>query len=193
MSYQSPLEARIAKRTTRAIVDFNLIEDGDRVMVDLSGGKDSWALMQTLDQLRRRAPVAFSLIAVTVDSGYKATSSTTSSPVPAANAAGSTASNTRRSAKSWTTCSRPAPRPVRCARACGAGSCTESRAKWARPRSRSATTWTTSSRRCLLSLFFGGALRAMPARLVSDNGRARRDPTARLCDGGGGEALRQAV
>ncbi|MBI2187488.1 MAG: tRNA 2-thiocytidine(32) synthetase TtcA [Acidobacteria bacterium] len=71
MSYRSPLEARIAKKTTKAIVDFNLIEDGDRVMVGLSGGKDSWALMQTLDLLRQRAPIAFSLVAVNVDSGYK--------------------------------------------------------------------------------------------------------------------------
>jgi tRNA 2-thiocytidine biosynthesis protein TtcA len=71
MAYRSPLEARIAKKTTKAIVDFNLIEDGDRVMVGLSGGKDSWALMQTLDNLRQRAPIHFSLIAVNVDSGYK--------------------------------------------------------------------------------------------------------------------------
>jgi tRNA 2-thiocytidine biosynthesis protein TtcA len=71
MAYKSPLETRVAKKTTKAIVDFNLIEDGDRVMVGLSGGKDSWALMQTLDQLQRRAPINFSLVAVTVDSGYK--------------------------------------------------------------------------------------------------------------------------
>src|SRR6266571_7009393 len=71
MSYRSPLEARIAKKTTRAIKDFNLIEDGDRVMVGLSGGKDSWALLQILDVLRQRAPIQFSLVAVNVDSGYK--------------------------------------------------------------------------------------------------------------------------
>ncbi len=71
VSYRSQLEARIAKKTTKAIVDFNLIEDGDRIMVGLSGGKDSWALMQTLDNLRQRAPIRFSLIAVNVDSGYK--------------------------------------------------------------------------------------------------------------------------
>src|SRR5438477_3650004 len=71
MPYRSDLEARIAKRTTKAIVDYQMIEDGDRVMVGLSGGKDSWALLQVLDVLRPRAPIRFSLVAVNVDSGYK--------------------------------------------------------------------------------------------------------------------------
>jgi tRNA 2-thiocytidine biosynthesis protein TtcA len=71
MAYESPLEARIAKKVTKAITDYSLIEDGDRIMVGLSGGKDSWALLQTLDVLRRRAPIDFSLVAVTVDSGYE--------------------------------------------------------------------------------------------------------------------------
>ena len=72
MAYRSELESRIAKRTTRAITDYQMIEDGDRVMVGLSGGKDSWALLQVLDVLRQRAPIRFSLVAVNVDSGYKA-------------------------------------------------------------------------------------------------------------------------
>jgi len=67
MSYRS----KLARKVTKAITAFDLIEDGDRVMVGLSGGKDSWALMQVLDGLRRRAPVDFSLIAVNVDSGYE--------------------------------------------------------------------------------------------------------------------------
>src|SRR6186713_3324996 len=71
MSYRSPLEARVAKKTTKAITDFNLIEDGDRIMVGLSGGKDSWALMQILDVLQQRAPIEFSIVAVNVDSGYE--------------------------------------------------------------------------------------------------------------------------
>ncbi len=63
MGYRSDLESRLAKKTTRAIVDYQLIDDGDRIMVGLSGGKDSWALLQILDVLRQRAPVRFSLIA----------------------------------------------------------------------------------------------------------------------------------
>lgn len=71
MAYRSELEARVAKKTTKAIVDYAMLENGDRVMVGLSGGKDSWALLQALDVLRQRAPIRFSLIAVNVDSGYK--------------------------------------------------------------------------------------------------------------------------
>src|SRR5713226_10515998 len=71
MAYRSELEARLAKKTTKAIVDFDMLENGDRVMIGLSGGKDSWALLQVLDVLRQRAPIRFSLIAVNVDSGYK--------------------------------------------------------------------------------------------------------------------------
>src|SRR5213596_772040 len=71
MGYRSELEARLAKKTTKAIVDYEMLEDGDRVMVGLSGGKDSWALLQALDVLRQRSPIRFSLIAVNVDSGYK--------------------------------------------------------------------------------------------------------------------------
>jgi tRNA 2-thiocytidine biosynthesis protein TtcA len=71
MPYRTELESKLAKKTTKAIVDYAMIEEGDRVMVGLSGGKDSWALLQLLDVLRQRAPIQFSLIAVNVDSGYK--------------------------------------------------------------------------------------------------------------------------
>lgn len=71
MAYDSALEKKLARKMTRAIVDFDLVEDGDRVLVGLSGGKDSWALMQLLDALRRRAPVDFTLVAVNVHSGYR--------------------------------------------------------------------------------------------------------------------------
>ncbi len=71
MAYRSELESRLAKKVTKAVVDYQMIEDGDRVMIGLSGGKDSWALLQILDVLRQRAPIGFSLVAVNVDSGYK--------------------------------------------------------------------------------------------------------------------------
>jgi len=71
MAYRTELEWKIAKKTTKAIADYSMIEAGDRVMVGLSGGKDSWALLQILDVLRQRAPFPFTLVAVNVDSGYK--------------------------------------------------------------------------------------------------------------------------
>jgi tRNA 2-thiocytidine biosynthesis protein TtcA len=71
VGYRSPLEQRIAKKTTQAITDFKLVEDGDRIMVGLSGGKDSWALIQILEVLQKRAPIDFSIVAVNVDSGYE--------------------------------------------------------------------------------------------------------------------------
>jgi tRNA 2-thiocytidine biosynthesis protein TtcA len=71
MGYSSELETRIAKKVTKAITDHNLIEEGDRIMIGLSGGKDSWALIQILDVLKKRAPIDFSFVAVNIDSGYE--------------------------------------------------------------------------------------------------------------------------
>jgi len=71
MAYTSDLETRIAKKVTKAITEHQLIENGDRVMIGLSGGKDSWALIQILDVLQKRAPIDFSLVAVNIDSGYE--------------------------------------------------------------------------------------------------------------------------
>ncbi len=71
MSYATPLEARIARKVAKASIEHRLVEPHDRVMVGLSGGKDSWALMQVLDVLQARAPFPFTFLAVNVDSGYK--------------------------------------------------------------------------------------------------------------------------
>lgn len=71
MSYATSLESRIAKKVAKASIDFRLIEPNDRIMVGLSGGKDSWALMQVLHVLQQRAPFPFTFVALNVDSGYK--------------------------------------------------------------------------------------------------------------------------
>ncbi len=64
------MEHDIRRLAGRAIGDFSLIEDRDRILVALSGGKDSWTLLHILDSLRQRAPISFSLVAVTVHPGF---------------------------------------------------------------------------------------------------------------------------
>lgn len=63
-------ERGIRKLVGRAIGDFGLIQNNDRVLVALSGGKDSWTLLRVLTRLQERAPISFSLVAVTVHTGF---------------------------------------------------------------------------------------------------------------------------
>jgi len=64
---EKKLAKRLRREIGRAIEDFQMIRDGDRVMVCVSGGKDSFVLLDILSQLRERAPVSFSLHAIHLD------------------------------------------------------------------------------------------------------------------------------
>ncbi len=61
------LEKRLCRQVGQAIMDYNMIEEGDRVMVCVSGGKDSYGMLDILLKLKARAPIHFELIAVNLD------------------------------------------------------------------------------------------------------------------------------
>ncbi len=65
------LERELLRATGRAIADHELIAPGDRILVAMSGGKDSYTLMRILTLLRERAPVPFELVGVNIDQGYR--------------------------------------------------------------------------------------------------------------------------
>ncbi len=58
------LEKRLCRLMGQAIVDFNMIEEGDKVMVCLSGGKDSYSMLDILLKMQARAPINFSIALV---------------------------------------------------------------------------------------------------------------------------------
>lgn len=61
------LEKRLCRQVGQAIIDFNMIEEGDRVMVCMSGGKDSYGMLDILLKMQHRAPINFEIVAVNLD------------------------------------------------------------------------------------------------------------------------------
>ena len=64
------LYAQLCRLAGKAVADFKMIEEGDRLLVGISGGVDSMMLMHVLDRLQKRAPIRFELFAVTIDEGF---------------------------------------------------------------------------------------------------------------------------
>ncbi|MBK9293014.1 MAG: tRNA 2-thiocytidine(32) synthetase TtcA [Oligoflexia bacterium] len=65
------LEKKLFRSVGQAISDFNMIEEGDKIMVAVSGGKDSWAMLHVLNELQKKAPIDFEIVAVNLDQGYQ--------------------------------------------------------------------------------------------------------------------------
>ena len=164
------LSKRIRRQAGEAIADFRLIEEGDRVMVCLSGGKDSYGLLDVLLSLKEKSPVRFDLIAVNLDQkhpGYPEHVLPTylaSRGVPFRIVEQDTYSVVKRVIPEGTTMCSLCSRLRRGVLYRVAGELGATKIALGHHRDDILATF-------FLNLFHGGKLKAMPAKLLSDDGR----------------------
>jgi tRNA 2-thiocytidine biosynthesis protein TtcA len=167
---EATLAQRIRRQVGEAVADFGMIEEGDRVMVCLSGGKDSNAMLDVLLSLQEKAPVSFELIAVKLDQmepgfpGHVLPEYLEPRGVPFRNVVQVTYSLVKPGIPEGKTMCSLCSRLRRGALYRVAGELGATRIALGHHRDDVLATF-------FLNLFHGGQLKAMPAKLVSDDGK----------------------